>query len=1044
MSYSHKHRGGGSGGRPGDPRDHAGKIREAGLWLDHHFRGKTVPPLLVVIGLGEGHLLDALASRAPRTRVLALEPDPATAQAFLRRRDLETWRSSGRLTYLVGPAYTGANDAWRLVPSGGDQFALLTHPGLNGGEAVATAARLVSRIVFGARANEEARRRFAPRYLRNVLRNVPAMLDGRDVRALASAYAGVPAVITAAGPSLDSSLDELRTASTGALLIATDTTLRPLLSAGIVPHLAVGADPGEANARHFLDLPAFTGTWLVAESALDPIAAVPFHGRTLWFRLANHHPWPWLREGGLDVGHVEMWGSVLTAAFGVACLAGCDPIVIAGADLAFTDGRPYCRGTTYEFDWAHAVAGGVPLDDVWRAQMARSKQVQMQDLRGRDTVTTPALLSFRDWLLSRASRSGRRIINATGAGILVGEGVEQMPLARTSRAGAVRPVEDAVRTFPHPVRDIRESLAAHLGAARKALAGGAPFGPPGDAWQAFSGEGFDAASLASTIDEAAGRCSPSAFAGDTAACRRDGAGRAALTPWRGSSLFHLAESTARLTAFLRGHVPASDAEPEEPLTPLVEGLALLQPICDEALRLDPARAAEHLNASDTPVAVAYAWPEPLRWAVQRFEALLGDACRNAAARPAPSWFPRGTIPADSSAARTRGAASRACLQLAREWMQCAALRATDTALYTLAERVAALEQEDDTGGGPSEELVLRLDARDGDLSASLALPLKTTVTGASRALTGTLRRPGDSWIALARLDREDTSITGAIGTGDCPSGGVPPAPFRELTGTGPDRGVIAYATPAGAVCVQPYSDESLLIRADGTIVPHLRWPRPIVGELPFGNGGAVAWDNGMHGAGKNTACVMYRDRPEGRVVIEDIPVRPTTGVWWKGRLYWSCFPTPSDTWVGLASWAPGDEVVREMPDITLFGMHAVPEGLRLDPCVFRPHAGHVRQRVSDGWIWNRGTAVPLALGPYGAMSAVEPDRIWTARAYPESNLVQLDSANGAVLLLACHYPLRLAWVGRGLLVSTVDRHVLLFDNLEAHLDDAAEKYRSAA
>ena len=79
--------------------------------------------------------------------------------------------------------------------------------------------------------------------------------------------------------------------------------------------MVVGADPGAANARHFHALPDCSKTWLIAESALDRSATSIFDGRTLWFRLARHHPWPWLQESGIDIGLMEMWGSVLTAAF---------------------------------------------------------------------------------------------------------------------------------------------------------------------------------------------------------------------------------------------------------------------------------------------------------------------------------------------------------------------------------------------------------------------------------------------------------------------------------------------------------------------------------------------------------------------------------------------------------------------------------------------------------------------------------------------------------------------------------------------------------
>ena len=276
-----------------------------------------------------------------------------------------------------------------------------------GSESALHAAQVAKRIVFGAKANANARRQFAPRYLTNTIRNASALVAGSDIRALRDAYRGIPAVITAAGPSLDNALDPLRDLRDRGLLIACDTTLRPLIANGVTPQLVVGADPGERNARHFQAVGDCHDTWLVAESALDPSVAPRFGNRSFWFRVADHHPWPWYRELGIDVGTVEVWGSVLTAAFQVAILAGCDPIVLVGADFSWTDGRPYARGTTYEFDWAYSAAIGNDLRDAWQ-QTSSGTTMTRGPTRPRDSHdSSPASLSGLDAHTGGSKRPSR-------------------------------------------------------------------------------------------------------------------------------------------------------------------------------------------------------------------------------------------------------------------------------------------------------------------------------------------------------------------------------------------------------------------------------------------------------------------------------------------------------------------------------------------------------------------------------------------------------------------------------------------------------------
>jgi hypothetical protein len=477
-------------------------VDEAARWLDSKLGAAPVPPLLLVIGLGEGHLLDLLETRAPGTKVLAVEHDPHAAEAFRARRDWTPWLDSGRLLYLVGPEYAGKDEAWRMFPPGSEAHTLLVHPAIerNVSEAAVRAAKVVKDIIFGVRANAEARRRFAPRYLVNSLRNLAAIVHGRDVRALTDAYAGVPAVVIGAGPSLDRNIEELRPLASRALLVATDTAVRPLLHAGLPPNLAVGLDPSELNARHFRDLPDTQTTWLVAESALDSAAREAFAGRTFWFRVANHHPWPWFNDLGIDVGRIDVWGSVLTAAFQVAVLAGCDPIVLVGADLAFTDARPYARGTTYEFDWTREVAAGATLERAWHDQMARSQdRIELPDVHGSPVTTTRTLQEFRDWLAARAARSGRRVVNATGAGIFAGAAVEQARLGD-------------VLTTPQTIRDVEAlgdppTTRAAVATLRDRVAAAAAHAeesdvPPLTAWRDFCEAGFDAHAVASAMARA--------------------------------------------------------------------------------------------------------------------------------------------------------------------------------------------------------------------------------------------------------------------------------------------------------------------------------------------------------------------------------------------------------------------------------------------------------------------------------------------------------------------------------------------------------------
>jgi hypothetical protein len=401
-------------------------LAEAERWADETVLAGG-PATVILAGSGLGYVLDAIERRDLPTRVVVVEPDPALARLLLERRDWRGWIESGRLALIVGPDYDGVPAVARAV-EGVDEAPLYVHPVLARvwPEVMREAVAACGRLRFEAASNHEARRALAGRYLRHTLANAARVTREGDARSLVGLFRGTPAVIVAAGPSLDRNIHDLHVVRDRALIVACDTAVRPLLAHGLEPHLVVAIDPSVANACHLGALLEPRRTWLAAEASLHPSAFAHFEGRTFFFRIGDHAPWPWLREAGVDRLHVTVWGSVLTAAFDLVLRMGCDPVVFAGADLAYTGGRPYCRGTTFEAQWATWVASGATYEGAFALVMNRWPAVEAADVHGVAARTAAHMVAFRDWLASRAREaSPAHIVNATGAGILHGPAIGQ-------------------------------------------------------------------------------------------------------------------------------------------------------------------------------------------------------------------------------------------------------------------------------------------------------------------------------------------------------------------------------------------------------------------------------------------------------------------------------------------------------------------------------------------------------------------------------------------------------------------------------------------
>ncbi len=262
-------------------------------------------------------------------------------------------------------------------------------------------------------------------YLSNTLDNIQSIVDHPPVRSLFGRFRGVPAVVVSAGPSLDRNISLLRVLENHAVLICVDTSLGPLHRAGVRPHLVLAGDSSEANFRHLQGL-GHTGAALVAEPMTHPRIVEEFDGDK--FIMSFNEVLMKELSGILgDFGVVKAWGSISTGAFDLARKLGCDPIVFAGQDLAFSDGRYYAHGTYQEKRWLRELTYPRSLQDMHKWRMSNENALDVTDLFGKPQRTSKQLEAYRHYFEREIAETTARVINASegGAGFT---GVENLPL----------------------------------------------------------------------------------------------------------------------------------------------------------------------------------------------------------------------------------------------------------------------------------------------------------------------------------------------------------------------------------------------------------------------------------------------------------------------------------------------------------------------------------------------------------------------------------------------------------------------------------------
>ncbi|RJP32141.1 MAG: DUF115 domain-containing protein [Candidatus Omnitrophota bacterium] len=184
----------------------------------------------------------------------------------------------------------------------------------------------------------------------NITANLPMVLRGTPSLRLHGKAAGMPALVIAAGPTLDEAISTIDSIKDRVLIIAVDTAYRILYRHGIPADLVVSLDFTELNARHFDGIESDQAL-LAAFPGIHPSIVQKYKERTFFFDHASSvdcalGATPFFKNlTSLDpLGDLISYGSTAHAAYHLARLMGCTPILLVGNDLSFPSAKWYADG----------------------------------------------------------------------------------------------------------------------------------------------------------------------------------------------------------------------------------------------------------------------------------------------------------------------------------------------------------------------------------------------------------------------------------------------------------------------------------------------------------------------------------------------------------------------------------------------------------------------------------------------------------------------------------------------------------------------------
>lgn len=234
--------------------------------------------------------------------------------------------------------------------------------------------------------------------------NVDACIKTNSIKEIEGKYKGVPGIVVAAGPSLDKNIHLLKEAQGKAVIVACDAAYQQCLKHGVKPDAIASIERDIPTYEYFYkgktfdeDL-VFLGPGLVWPDILKE-----FPGKTILMAKTNDGADGWWMRHFDNMEFVVMGMSCANVAHAVLEQAGCDPIILIGQDLAYTDDKKHSDEVHSAYNSDNQVS-------------QKRKFVYTEDIYGNQVKTSTVFNLFREYFERRAEDDNSTLVDATEGG----------------------------------------------------------------------------------------------------------------------------------------------------------------------------------------------------------------------------------------------------------------------------------------------------------------------------------------------------------------------------------------------------------------------------------------------------------------------------------------------------------------------------------------------------------------------------------------------------------------------------------------------------
>ncbi|NFO32338.1 motility associated factor glycosyltransferase family protein [Clostridium botulinum] len=366
---------------------------------------------VIIVGLGLGYYLDYLCEVIKDKKIIIIEPYLEVFDKLLNFKDISKFLASENIVFMVNisPYVIRSLISEYLLENKIKKFLVceLSIYKKIDEEYFKELYKEIARALSEIKCNIATEYSFSQMWLNNTIRLLDYIKKIPNINNFRGHFDNIPAVIVSAGPSLEKNMHYLKQIYNKSLIIAVGSAVNILEKNNISPHIIMGVDGQEMEAKIFKELKN-TKPVLIFAPTIHHKAVENYKGLKACLTLNDDVSMVKLyKKIGLDVTCINCGPSISNIALDFAYYLKTSPILLIGQDLAYTNDNRYADG-------------GIHNEIVSKKINNKSnKYKKVVDIDGNEVYTKYDLIGIKDWFEDYISvfKDKIEIYNCTEGGI---------------------------------------------------------------------------------------------------------------------------------------------------------------------------------------------------------------------------------------------------------------------------------------------------------------------------------------------------------------------------------------------------------------------------------------------------------------------------------------------------------------------------------------------------------------------------------------------------------------------------------------------------